>query len=187
MRAYIRVDPNAVERKADYPDGAWRAFFEAMMHAESQPKRGRFKNRKLLAVLLERRARWITYLIEHGDLIELPSGALYVEGWDEWQEGDATVSERMRRLRSRRRDVTPPDTPTVTPRTVTAPYSGGGGGDISGGGAPSRAPTDQGTNGASGTFMGFRPRQPKPGSHVGQHANCMVCAPLRPQSEGAPR
>lgn len=177
MRAYLRLDPNAVEKKADYPDGAFRAFVECLCHAEQQPKRGRFRNRRLLAVLLEKRSRWITFLLEHGDLIELPSGALYVDGWDEWQEGDVTVSERMRRLRSRRRDVTPTDTPSVTPSTVTVPYSGGGGGSSSGGGggAPSRAPTGQRANGG-----GFIRYGPKPGSHIGQHPDCLVCAPLRP-------
>lgn len=165
MRAYLRVDPNLPEQKADYPDGAYRAFVDTLCLAEQQPKRGRFRNRRLLAVLLEKRARWITYLVEHGDLIELPSGALYVDGWDEWQEGDVTVSERMRRLRSRRRDVTPPDTPAVTVPTVTRPYSGGGGGSTSRGGdaAPSRAANGQGPAAEglpNGNAMGFRPRRP---------------------------
>ena len=157
MRAYLRLDPNATDRKAEYPDGAFRAFFEALCHAEQQPQRGRFRNRKLLAVLLERRAKWIPYLIEHGDLVETKSGKLYVDGWDEWQEGDVTVSERMRRLRSRQRGVTPTDTPTVTPDvtppTVTAPSSGGG---SAGGKHSAEAGAARRTNG-SPTFMGFRP------------------------------
>ena len=152
MRAYLRLDPYATDRKSDYPDGAFRAFFETLCHAEQQPQRGRFRNRKLLAVLLEKRARWIPYLIERGDLVETESGKLYLDGWDEWQEGDVTVSERMKRLRSRQKGVTPTDTPTVTPPTVTLPSSGSGGGKPeanSGGGSPSREPT---------TFMGYRPK-----------------------------
>jgi len=172
MRSYLRLDPNAVDRKSEYPDGAFRAFFECLMHAEQQPKRGRFRNRRLLSVLLERRSRWIPYLIQHGDLIELASGALYVDGWDEWQEGDVTVSERMKRLRSRRKDVTPTDTPTVTVGTVTVPYSGGGSGDNSGDGAPSRAP--DGTY-PPATYMGWRGK----GLHDGRHGrSCMVCFPV---------
>jgi hypothetical protein len=176
MRAYLRLDPNAAEKKEDYPDGAFRAFIECLCLAEQQPKRGRFRNKRLLAVLLERRSRWIKYLIERGDLVELASGALYVDGWDEWQEGDVTVSERMRRLRSRRRDVTPTDTPTVTVPTVTPPYSGGGRHKAEAvGAAPSRAAGDE-ANGTS-PFMGWRS---KPGTHSGQHPDCAVCAPLRP-------
>jgi hypothetical protein len=150
VRAYLRLDPHASDRKSDYPDGAFRAFFETLCHAEQQPQRGRFRNRKLLAVLLEKRARWIPYLIEHGDLVETESGKLYVDGWDEWQEGDVTVSERMRRLRSRQKGVTPTDTPTVTPPTVTQPSSGGG----SAGGKHS---AEAGGSHAA-PFMGFRPK-----------------------------
>lgn len=164
MRAYLRLDPHLADKKADYPDGAHRAFTDTLCFAEQQPKRGRFRNRKLLAVLLERRARWIGYLIEHGDLVELPSGELYVDGWDEWQEGDVTVPERMRRLRNRKREGdTPGDTPAVTSSdtvpTVTGPSSGGGRHSAEAvGAAPSRA-----ANGATppeqpSVLMGFRPR-----------------------------
>jgi hypothetical protein len=158
VRAYLRLDPHMADKKADYPDGAHRAFTDMLCFAEQQPQRGRFRNRKLLAVLLERRAKWIPYLLEHGDLVETESGKLYVDGWDEWQEGDVTVSERMRRLRSRQRGVTPTDTPTVTPPvtvpTVSVPSSGGG----STGGKHS-AEADRRTNG-SPSFMGFRPPEP---------------------------
>ena len=169
MRAYLRLDPNATDRKSDYPDGAFRAFFETLCHAEQQPQRGRFRNRKLLAVLLERRARWIPYLIEHGDLVETKSGKLYVDGWDEWQEGDVTVSERMRRLRSRQRGVTPTDTPSVTPPTVTPPSSGGGSG---------RHSAEAGGSNAAQTFMGMRPK-PSPDDVKRQHdeawTKCAEC------------
>lgn len=154
MRAYLRLDPHAADNKAEYPDGAFRAFFETLCFAEHQPQRGRFRNRRLLAVLLEKRARWIPFLIEHGDLIEFGDGKLYVEGWDEWQEGDVTVSERMKRLRSRHKGVTPTDTPTVapdvTPPTVTPPSSGGGG-------TSGRHSAEAGGSNAA-PFMGFRPK-----------------------------
>ena len=151
MRAYLRLDPHATDHKADYPDGAFRAFFETLCHAEQQPQRGRFRNRKLLAVLLEKRSRWIPYLIEHGDLVETPSGKLYVDGWDEWQEGDVTVSERMRRLRSRQKGVTPTDTPAVTVGTVTPPSSGSGGGS-------GKHSAEAGGRSAAQPFMGFPPK-----------------------------
>lgn len=183
MRAYLRLDPNFADRKSDYPDGAHRAYIDMLCFAEQQHPRGRFRSRKLLAVLLEKRARWIPFLIEHGDLIEFGDGKLYVEGWDQWQEGDVTVSERMKRLRSRRKGDTPTDTPDVTVGTVTVPSSGGGGGRhsaVGGGGAPSRA-NGEGPNG-TGSFMGFRL---KPGTHVGQHPDCTVCAPMRPKRSPA--
>jgi hypothetical protein len=179
MRAYLRLDPNLVDKKADYPDGAYRAFVDTLCHAEQQQPRGRFRSRKLLAVLLGKRGRWIPYLIEHGDLAETPSGRVYVDGWDEWQEGDVTVSERMKRLRSRDRTVTPTDTPTVTVPTVTVPSSGGGGGRHLAETAARNA-----ANGAdaqsTGAFMGWRGK----GLHDGRHGkSCGVCYP--PQLEKA--
>jgi hypothetical protein len=58
-------------------------------------------------------------------------GELYVDGWDEWQEGDRTVSERVTRIRSKRtvRTVTSETLPTVTNETVASvstPLSGSG-------------------------------------------------------------
>jgi hypothetical protein len=155
VRAYLRIDPNLPDRKADYPDGAYRAYIDTLCFAEQQPQRGRFRNRRLLAVLLDKRARWIKYLIDHGDLVEFTGGKLYVDGWDEWQEGDVTVSERMKRLRSRRRDVTPTDTPGVTPPTVTVPSAVGGSG---GGKHLAEAEAARRNNGSPAAFIGMRPR-----------------------------
>jgi hypothetical protein len=178
MRAYLRLDPNLPDRKGGYPDGAYRAYIDTLCFAEQQPQRGRFRSRRLLSVLLEKRAKWIPYLISHGDLTETDTGKLYVDGWDEWQEGDVTVSERMRRLRARRRDVTPTDTPDVTLPTVYTPSSGkrlavGGKQEAEAGGRNNGAPT---------TFMGFRPKEPgiwgRAGTHDGRHGNdCSVCHP----------
>jgi hypothetical protein len=155
VRAYLRLDPNLADRKADYPDGAFRAFIECLIFAEHQPKRGRFRNERLLRVLLDRRGRWVPYLLEHGDLTRGDSGELYVDGWDEWQEGDVTVSERMKRLRNRKGGGdTPPTVTDDTPATVTVPL---GGKRLAVGGKPiaEAAPRN---NGAPTTFMGYRPR-----------------------------
>ena len=111
MRAYLRLDPQLADKKADYPDGAFRAFVEVLCWSEQQHPRGVFRSRKLLAVLLEKRARWITYLIDHGDLIAMPTGQLVVEGWTEWQEGDLKVHDRMRAVRERRGEPEPPKSP----------------------------------------------------------------------------
>ena len=136
MRAYLRLDPRLADMKADYPDGAFRAFVEVLCFAEQQHPRGVFRSRKLLAVLLEKRGRWINYLLEHGDLIPMPTGQLVVDGWSEWQEGDWKVHERVKRIRERQRrertnpTVTPDTVATVTPDTVPTvdtPLSGGGG------------------------------------------------------------
>lgn len=116
MRAYIRVDPELGDRKCHYPDGALSAFVLTMCFAEQQPQRGYFKP-NVLKALLERRARWIPYLIGHGDL-EHRNGRLYFVGWDEWQEGDWKVQERVKRIRERR-GVTPTVTDTVTPTVIT--------------------------------------------------------------------
>lgn len=135
MRAYLRLDPNLADNKVGYPDGAFRAFVEVLCFAEQQHPRGVFRSRRLLAVLLDKRARWITYLLEQADLVEMPTGQLVVEGWQEWQEGDWKVYERVERIRKRERrvrtagTVTPDTVATVTDDTegtVISPLSGGG-------------------------------------------------------------
>lgn len=131
MRAYLRLDPQLADTKAHYPDGAFRAFVEVLCFAEQQPTRGVFRNRKLLAVLLDKRARWIGYLIDHADLIPMPTGHLVVDGWQEWQEGDWKVAERMKRVRNRERythptvtnDTSATDTDD-TAENVSVPSSG---------------------------------------------------------------
>jgi hypothetical protein len=102
VRSYIRLDPLFPDHKAAYPDGAGFALVLTWCFAAQQHRPGHFRNRRLLAVFLEKRAKWVPFLIDHGDIIERPDGTLYVEGWDEWQEGDWQVIERMRRVRSRK-------------------------------------------------------------------------------------
>ena len=173
-RAYLRLDPNLMDRKADYPDGAFRAFVEILCHAVQQPHRGRFRNEKLLRVLLDKRARWLRYLIEKEDISVQESGVIYVEGWDEWQEGDWTVADRVARIRARKR-VSNGVTPTVTPPVsngVSTPYSGGGGGGNNGGTDAAPFPNGGGTTNQR--------RRPKPGEHAGQHATgCGPCDKVR--------
>ena len=129
MRSYIRVDPELADRKkrAAYPDGAFAAFVELLCAAEHQPHRGRFATLAILRAYLSRRARWIPFLLDHDDLEALIDGSYYVIGWDEWQEGDWKVQERVQRIRNRRRGkeltarVTVDVTPHVTVATVNTP------------------------------------------------------------------
>ena len=121
-RAYLRLDPDFFDRKAidqKYPPGAVAALIGALCHAEHQPKRGRFRDVRVLKALLGPLAKWIPFLIEHRDLVS-KKGELYVDGWDEWQEGDWKVGERVKRIRSRQKATS--DTPDVTP-DVTAPVT----------------------------------------------------------------
>lgn len=123
-RAYIRTDPDMFLRKAieqGYPPPAFGAFQAVICLAESQRPRGRFLSIAHLRALLSgpggstsSYAKWIPFLIEHGDIVELESGQVYPPGWDEWQEGDWQVAERMNRVRVRRSSE-----PKATPRTVT--------------------------------------------------------------------
>jgi hypothetical protein len=84
----------------------------AMCSAARQPNRGRFRE----PVVLERVVGKAKYrrMVERGDVIPAdPGPGVYLDGWDEWQEGDHTVAERMQRMRARRRNksngrVTPP-------------------------------------------------------------------------------
>ena len=120
MRSYIRLDPNLPATKAAYSDGQWRAYVEVLCHSEWQPRRGTFQTERLLRVILGRRARHIPYLVAHRDLIRNADGSLYVAGWAEWNEGDYTAAERMRRYRARK-GVTPGVTPPVTAPLRTDP------------------------------------------------------------------
>jgi hypothetical protein len=100
-RAYLRLDPAFDEHKAAYPDGPYAALVACLCLAEMQHQRGRFRNEAYLRALMGRRGRHLKYLLDHGDLVVLADGRLYVDGWDEWQEGDWKVGERMARLRHR--------------------------------------------------------------------------------------
>jgi hypothetical protein len=114
-RAYLRIDPNIDETVADL-DG----FIRLMCAAARQPERGRFRDRALVDRAMGRGKA--AKALARGDIVTLEDGRLYVDGWDEWQEGDLTVGDRMRRMRARRASprrnspVTPPspDDPVVT-------------------------------------------------------------------------
>jgi hypothetical protein len=121
-RAYLRLDPGFFEKKVlsqGYPAGAAIALIGVLCLAEHQPDRGRFRNERVLRALLDTYGRWIPYLKEHGDLVVESDGRLYPPGWSEWQEGDHTVAERVRRIRARARDTAPTVT-DATPPTVTS-------------------------------------------------------------------
>ena len=145
-RAYLRLDPGYFERRLERgdPPGAVGAYVAILCLAESQPKRGRFRDEGILRALLTPRfARWIPYLAEQGDLVLEGRRAIYVEGWDEWQEGDWKVAERIGRIRERKRISGGNGlTPDVTVVAVTHPSSGGGGGKRRLGGGKAGAPYD---------------------------------------------
>lgn len=100
-RAYLRLDPAFDDHKQSYPDGPYAALIAVFCIAEMQPQRGRFRNQAYLKALLGRRGRYLKYLMDQGDIVTLADGRLYVDGWDEWQEGDWKVGERLARLRHR--------------------------------------------------------------------------------------
>lgn len=95
-KAYLRIDPNL---DATHPSPG--DMVALLCAANRQPRRGLFKSselaEKVLGRALYRRA------IDRGDLIQRGE-TVYLDGWEEWQEGDFTVGERMKRLRSRRRN-----------------------------------------------------------------------------------
>lgn len=146
-RAYLRLDPGYDEKKESYPDGPYAALIATFCHGEMQPDRGRFRNERFLRAILGVRGKHVPYLIAHGDLIQLADGRLYIDGWDEWQEGDWKVTERVTRIRNRTRrsatgTLTPDVTVDVTP-PVTAPrigVSGSGALAASGAGAEQTPP-----------------------------------------------
>jgi len=120
MKAYLRISPLLDEHKAHYTDGQFRAFLHVITKASRQEPRGRFGSVVKLRALLGRLARHVPFLVEQGDLAAQPDGTLYVAGWDEWQEGDLTVRDRMEALRNRRRNGTVTgSSPTATRVSVS--------------------------------------------------------------------
>jgi hypothetical protein len=95
-RAYLRLDPNIDQTHPDLD-----SFVRLMCAAARQPERGRFRDRAVLERAVGKSK--VTRAMARGDVVTLPDGRLYLEGWDEWQEGDHTVAERMKRMRDRRK------------------------------------------------------------------------------------
>jgi hypothetical protein len=125
MRAYHRIDPLMDERKSDYTPAQFGAFLKVQLLAGRQTRRGRFRSiQALTGALPSAYARHVRFLVEHRDLIVAKDGSVYVDGWDEWQEGDLTVRERMARLRNRHRNDSRNE--AVTQPSPTATRSGVG-------------------------------------------------------------
>lgn len=138
-RAYVRLDPAFFERKAidqAYPPGAVAALVGCICLGEAQPTRGTFRDERLLRALLGPVGKWVKYLLDQGDLVHRNDGRLYIDGWEEWQEGDWQVKERVARIRNRKRANSTPA--TVTSSVTDRPSGAGRGGGIAGRGAPNR-------------------------------------------------
>lgn len=156
-RAYLRIDPNIDQV---YPE-LRSTFVGLLCAAHRQPERGRFRDRRLVEQLCGR--AYVGRAFDRGDLAELGNGRVYVLGWDEWQEGDMTVAERMRRMRDRRKRnrVTPqasPDRSGVTTDAVakgeSSPVVGVGDSDS----PPPPAERGRRRNGTSPRQKGSAPR-----------------------------
>lgn len=130
VRGTYRRKAFGTESRSSYSADAIVAFYGCMELAAEQPERGRFESLDLLRVLLagpdgkgRRYARQVSFLVQQADLVRLPDGRWYLDGWDELQEGDLSVADRVSRHRERHRngaanaDVT---VPTVTSVTVTS-------------------------------------------------------------------
>lgn len=103
MRAYHRVDPLMDEKKSHYTPSQLGAFMKVQLLAGRQAEPGFFRSKAALeAALPPLYAVELGHLLAEHDLIEQPDGRVYVDGYREWQEGDLTVAERMRRLRERK-------------------------------------------------------------------------------------
>lgn len=110
-RAYLRIDPNLDQ----HPDPLGMLLL--LCAGARQAERGHFKDRTVVARAIGT-AR-TKALVSRRDIVELTDGRWYIEGWDEWQEGDYTVGERMKRMRARRKrssNVAPVTVPASPPR-----------------------------------------------------------------------
>jgi hypothetical protein len=148
VRAYHRVDPLMDERKGHYTPAQFGAFLKVQLLAGRQGNRGRFRSEAMLRNLLPASyLRHVDFLFTEGDIIPQPDGTLYVDGWDEWQEGDLTVKDRMARLRDRKRNaavtgtVTDTVTPTVTLASPTASANARANADFDGEGSGEGLPS----------------------------------------------
>lgn len=149
-RAYLRMSPDLDQ----HPDPL--SMLKAMCAAARQPERGRFR----APVVLERAVgkRQYREMVQRGDVIAAdPGPGVYLAGWDEWQEGDHTVAERMHRMRLRRKGktvspVTPPPSPDRIDVTTDAGtssverLSGDGDGVLPPNPPPSGGRRSEGTN-----------------------------------------
>lgn len=155
-RAYLRVDPMLYERKVidqGYPLPLFAAFVAVLCLAEHQPKRGRFRDVRVLRALLGPCARFVPELVRRCDLSVAKDGSLYVDGWEEWQEGDWKVGERVSRIRNRphRASVTVASVTPVTVATVSTPSERSVIDSAGGGVAPLPPPAGGGTPRSNGT------------------------------------
>lgn len=96
-KAYLRIDPNL-----DSTHPAPGDMIALLCAANRQPQRGYFKSESVAQMALGRAL--YRRSIVRGDLRKNGSG-YHVDGWEDWQEGDLNVGERMRRLRERRRNA----------------------------------------------------------------------------------
>lgn len=94
--AYVKVPSDIVLTHADPGEWAILQCFGAM-----QPELGHFANRAVMDTVLGRaRAR---RCVDRGDVNALPDGRWAITDWD-FQEGDRTVADRMKRWRQKRRE-----------------------------------------------------------------------------------
>lgn len=141
-RSYVRTFTDQAERWAGLSDGEYRLLMELTLLAAEQHPAGRFRSVEVLRAFAPiRLRRHVTRLYALAHLVVLPTGEVYVDGWDEDQEGDWKVAERMARRRARRRASwsptvttdTPPTVTNDTPPPVTSPYGSGSGKSITNG------------------------------------------------------
>jgi len=115
-KVYLRLDPDADQ----HPDVEGLVLL--MCAANRQRPRGRFHPDIVKKILGPKRmAAWLKPKPgkTRPDLLPQGDGTLYLDGWDEWQEGDHTVGERVARLRARR--STTVTTPVTQPLQERSP------------------------------------------------------------------
>lgn len=92
-KAYLRISPDLDQHEDPM------VMVLLICAANRQPQRGRFKSSAVVERIIGRKR--FAKCVARGDLVH-EGTAWYLDGWDEWQEGDLTVGERMRRLREKR-------------------------------------------------------------------------------------
>lgn len=107
LRDWVKVARELPKTRGSYPDGPIVALVFAFCKASEQAEPGTFDSLPVLRAILDatgnRRGRWVTFLVEKGDVVVLPDGRATLPNWRTFQE-EGTSTERVRKHRANKRD-----------------------------------------------------------------------------------
>lgn len=105
LRDWVKVARDLPRTRGSYPDGPIVALVFAFCKAAEQPEPGTFDSVPILRAILDatgnKRGRWVTFLIEKGDVVVDADGRAVLPNWRAFQdEGKST--DRVQKHRAKR-------------------------------------------------------------------------------------